>query len=147
MAETYLRERQALGRRIKVLRGKLTQANFGRLVGLDQPRVSDLENATHQPRAMDVRQIAKTHSMTTDELLGLKLGNGKSILTPEQQQMLSDAEAIGDEALALAKDIEDLSDSLRAHIRGVVQELSLARSRRDEAPKQKDERGRPASRR
>lgn len=57
--------------RFSILRGKMTQDEFARYLGISRPTVGFYENGTRLPDALVLRQIAERCNVSTDWLLGL----------------------------------------------------------------------------
>lgn len=65
-------DRKSLGRRIKQIRGELTQLQFSEVVGVSAPKISRWEDGINEPSASELVAIAAFAKITADELLGIK---------------------------------------------------------------------------
>ncbi|HEY9598399.1 MAG TPA: helix-turn-helix transcriptional regulator [Cyanophyceae cyanobacterium] len=70
-------DRKNLGRRIKQIRGELTQVQFSEIVGVSAPKISRWEDGINEPSASELVAIAAFAKITADELLGIK--NSKEV--------------------------------------------------------------------
>jgi len=61
-----------LGERLKKLRGKRTQEEVAKYIGVSRARYSHYENGRSEPDTETLKKIASYYNVTTDYLLGLE---------------------------------------------------------------------------
>lgn len=59
-----------LGERLKVLRGKRTQEDIAKYLGISRARYSHYENGRSEPDIENLQKLAELYNTTTDYLLG-----------------------------------------------------------------------------
>lgn len=93
-----------LSARLKVLRGKLSQAEFGKRLGLSQTSIGNYENGSRTPDAKTIIVICKTFGIRPEWLL---LGDGP-MHTGENAREMADMSAIAPSSLP-TQPIENVS--------------------------------------
>lgn len=97
-----------LGDHLKKLRGKRTQEEVAKLLGISRARYSHYENGVRQPDFNTLEQIANFYNVTTDYLLGRNIKENKD---PLSELTTKDELDIGKRMAKIRKDLlEGISD-------------------------------------
>lgn len=85
MTKTPWNKNKSIGQKIKELRErlKLTQKEFGQLIGVSQKRIGELENKTKNPSAELLNRIAKALSVSITYFL-----DGEKIISDIEEDIL-----------------------------------------------------------
>ena len=97
-----------LSARLKMLRGKLSQAEFGKRLGLSQTSIGNYENGSRTPDAKTIIVICKTFGVRPEWLL---LGDGP-MLTGESTREMADTSAVSPPPFT-AQPIENIGSTVQ----------------------------------
>ena len=94
-----------LGERLRELRGKTSQAEMARVLGMARPQWIRYENGESTPGVDILERICRAHAVSADWLLGLKDGGGTAIARGSHAvAIVGDGNRVGPgEAAACAK--------------------------------------------